>query len=575
MTKEEESLGNWPRRLLHVPSLTSLEWQPGNIYGDCKEPEYCAISYTWGRWRLRGDRVNEVSPLAVKGTPWSIPSIDPDHFTVDQIHEVIKKSTTFDTPGEPSTSHGSVEFVWIDIACIDQRWGEPRGAAEVGRQAAIFGQASKVYIWLSTQTISDLERVVDELFNSMGTATSTLLTQHIGPALECLSDIMKDPWFSSLWTLQEAFLRTPDAEILSSEGCLMQTPRGHETDARPRPGLTFLIFRATGLQDACDHVVSQNSAAENWGPDVLTTSQQLTELVDQKGLRALNSRHPMAVYHAATNRTASRDSDRVYGIQQIFGLRVGSSSPLVSEHRSYARAELEEQLGEKLLTKEPVLSQLHIYSKPVDTVGNGWRLNGSSIVPRNSFLMRWLKPEHGGDGNICEPMCTFVTRRKSGTLWGHFEGVTCSFKHVEAWCQRLDCDPKKMVPHGSTVLHIFLDNVPELQECPQVRNCPSDPSRESYGMRLGSEMKAFRKWLARRYKSKLVVLLLSRRQEDDLTPYKRLGLLILRRSSFASREKCWQRIGICQWCYTWPGLHTESNLRGEGRMWKRTSGCFG
>lgn len=45
--------GPWPRRLFHVPTMTSLKWQPGNVYGCQKEPSYHALSYTWGRWHLQ------------------------------------------------------------------------------------------------------------------------------------------------------------------------------------------------------------------------------------------------------------------------------------------------------------------------------------------------------------------------------------------------------------------------------------------------------------------------------------------------------------------------------------------
>lgn len=48
-----EELGDWPQRLLHVPTMTSYEWQPGHCYGPSKpKPEYRAISYTWGRWKI-------------------------------------------------------------------------------------------------------------------------------------------------------------------------------------------------------------------------------------------------------------------------------------------------------------------------------------------------------------------------------------------------------------------------------------------------------------------------------------------------------------------------------------------
>ena len=41
-------LGRWPHRLLHVPSMTSMGWQHGNVHGTHITPKYSAVSYTWG-----------------------------------------------------------------------------------------------------------------------------------------------------------------------------------------------------------------------------------------------------------------------------------------------------------------------------------------------------------------------------------------------------------------------------------------------------------------------------------------------------------------------------------------------
>jgi hypothetical protein len=109
-------LGNWPQRLLHVFSMTSYEWQPGNICGGCKEPKYRAISYTWGRWELKAGKKPKVKQvLEVKGVPWTIPRIDPGHLTMKTFENVIKPTRTSTVPIWPS-----VDFLWLDLTCIDQ-----------------------------------------------------------------------------------------------------------------------------------------------------------------------------------------------------------------------------------------------------------------------------------------------------------------------------------------------------------------------------------------------------------------------------------------------------------------------
>src|SRR5450432_2961675 len=118
-TYESNSLlhpeSHWPRRLLHVPSMTSLEWSAGNMYGSYMEPAYNILTYTWGRWQLR-----EGPSLAIKGVSWKVPAVDEAHFTVDGLSRVIQR-----------VSRG-VSFVWIDVACIDH---ENRAAMmeEVGK----------------------------------------------------------------------------------------------------------------------------------------------------------------------------------------------------------------------------------------------------------------------------------------------------------------------------------------------------------------------------------------------------------------------------------------------------------
>ncbi len=87
-------------------------------------------------------------------------------------------------------------FAWVDVACIPQQGAgedlQREADEEIGHQAGIFAKAHRAYIWLyglSTQQLSD---AVDGLHNG---------DWHYAKVL------FEDPWFTSLWTLQEAFLR--------------------------------------------------------------------------------------------------------------------------------------------------------------------------------------------------------------------------------------------------------------------------------------------------------------------------------------------------------------------------------
>jgi hypothetical protein len=80
---EDEALGPWPRRLLHVPSMTSFEWGPGNVYGCHQTPAYYAITYTWGRWRLKEGNFPHINAIDIHGVSWDIPRVNPERFTTD------------------------------------------------------------------------------------------------------------------------------------------------------------------------------------------------------------------------------------------------------------------------------------------------------------------------------------------------------------------------------------------------------------------------------------------------------------------------------------------------------------
>ncbi len=157
--RDPPGIGGWPRRLVHLPHWTSLEWQPGNKYGQFHEPEYCAISYTWGRYRLdnakRNKRFAKVQGIAIQGTPWAIPPVNPETaFTAAGFQSAILATAA-------TQKKSPAEFAWVDIACIDQRPGKLEGQLEIGRQAVIFKgtRSSSIWLWtLSTQTLENLLR---------------------------------------------------------------------------------------------------------------------------------------------------------------------------------------------------------------------------------------------------------------------------------------------------------------------------------------------------------------------------------------------------------------------------------
>jgi hypothetical protein len=158
----DPNIGSWPQRLLHVPSMTSVKWQPGNLYGEYKAPNYNAVSYTWGRYAFHNEKSKKYHlaksvDIDVQNC-WNIPRIDPQHFKHTEFEALIQQTCANDE---------GIDFLWLDVACIDQNSG-PQKAMEIGRQAQIFRGANNVYIWLTKLTMARLVAIWEDLERSAG-----------------------------------------------------------------------------------------------------------------------------------------------------------------------------------------------------------------------------------------------------------------------------------------------------------------------------------------------------------------------------------------------------------------------
>ncbi|KAI4219948.1 MAG: hypothetical protein L6R36_007969 [Xanthoria steineri] len=469
---DNDDIGRWPRRLLHIPSMTSLEWQPGNIYGDHVAPAYSAVSYTWGRYDLdipgvkRQKKYKNVRGIEINGIDWPVPRINPDkHFHVDHFYNLIEQ-----TCKPVDGADGGTEFLWLDVACIDQNNG-PQKMAEIGRQAIIFQNARRVFIWLTTFGADKLTHVIDTLVQSSGKYmetyqqgypvrrrpveyTSCLLGQFpdaamsvakaykpdysppsdtlpwSGAARASLDQIFIDPWFSSLWTLQEAFL-CPKAYLVPLEASPIYQDVQWERSHTPVT-LGALCSVAETLKEVVDD--KQPSALQDWeldrdNPVVLKRWKYLSEvstMLTQRGLSALASRNPMALYHVAQYRHTRNDKDRVYGIQQIFALRLGASAPGCHDldPKVFNRFNLEDQLGAALVQQYPVASQLHNFTETADR-GTGWRINASSTVPKMDIKSNIWNLDF-------QARSSFSTQKVGGQQWGVFNGYTCDLAQLAA-----------------------------------------------------------------------------------------------------------------------------------------------
>ena len=170
----------------------------------------------------------------------------------------------------------------------------------------------------------------------------------------------------------------------------------------------------------------------------------------------------MAIYGVANKRSASNDWDYIYGIQQIFGFRLGQSAVGVDPTRNFTRSELEDQLGESLNYEYPVVSQLYVFTEPVE-FGKGWHVSLSSAVPQVDPRGNAVWPPRDN------PRCSVSTRNVNGLLWGYLEGVACSFADLVAACTLLDSRPQVLeMTREKSTLTIEPDITEELNSSPEI-----------------------------------------------------------------------------------------------------------
>lgn len=117
--------------------MTSYQHSGRETYGQDEYPRYNVLIHLWGRWELGRHQKETAKALPVRGTTWTIPAVDEEHVTVEELQHVVR-----------GLEREGIEWAWIDVACINQQ-DEALKRDEVGRQADIFSRALTAFIWLS------------------------------------------------------------------------------------------------------------------------------------------------------------------------------------------------------------------------------------------------------------------------------------------------------------------------------------------------------------------------------------------------------------------------------------------
>ncbi|KAL9064112.1 MAG: hypothetical protein Q9161_009083 [Pseudevernia consocians] len=487
-------------------------------------------------------------------------------------------------------------------------------ASEIGRQARIFRKAKQVIVWLNGTAAQDLEKRTDGLIKAAANAEQRLtkpvatekqwsiipgskskipmvkIEKWLGSnlkqttskfkrnwipfyantpctllqgdeewlisALESLASLIKDRWFSSLWTLQEAFL-SQWAYIISGEVEALHVES---------PQLRSIFTACETLHGVC-----QRSVAHKIALNLPTANMevQLIDTIEKGGLAALAIENPMALYTIASQRVTSRPVDRVYGIMQVFDFQLGISSPHADPRATPDLQQLELQLGRELITRYPIMSQLHVHTQSAEQ-GQAWRVSNSSRVPALASTVGYFVTSSflGDHKTLCQFLPTDVDDKPCVS----FTGRICFFEVLRQTWSSVDRRKFYRSKKGAKSTQQIVIDSSELLPFSLFQHDPTqDLIRDVRQHRLAAELVN----LCSQRSLLISVLLLGLFSGDDGDRFN-IGLILVQESN----TDVWSRLGICIWNISPLASSRKTSqqrklLEGESNDWKRVSGVFG
>ncbi|TVY37924.1 hypothetical protein LSUB1_G006093 [Lachnellula subtilissima] len=539
----------WPKRLLHVRTMTSYPRSGYATYNGVTEPKYNIMSYTWGRYEDRSHRTRNRAPgITIKGGAWDIPIIDTTRqdngrggqikpFRVEEFEHVLR------------VVGAGVEFVWVDVACIDQNPLSPDKADQIGKQASIFQLASHAFVWLwehdeqsLNQCMTDFSYVVDKLAHSNRAPSAQLAHK----ANNAIIQFFDDAWFSSLWTLQEAFLRK-DAILLSRSG-----QKGPSTLA---PG--------SQRPDNCVHLVDATWLPKLWIAEHSSSCDpRALKAIKASGFRELISANSLGLFGMASKRTTRHECDRVYGIEQIYDFKLGNTKPAFHGPDPVVD-ELLNELGAALNQKFPIFAQMFVHTTDVRD-DNRWRIDQNVVVPTIFYSPREVHvPQipglraYGSNERGSEDQMEVIFEGPVLPLgdlvkgWENSQSFSEEERTGEAPPQSLsdeEDDAQYGPPDPKTATHDlnYLRHSIYLDEGPWMDDIPSVHARSEMAMDSDRPLQIGRDLLSMEdgYDWQILILGKLSRQVNYTTNTSEswAGILV-----FAIDDDNWRRAGICTW----------------------------
>lgn len=108
----------------------------------------------------------------------------------------------------------------------------------------------------------------------------------------------------------------------------------------------------------------------------------LGHLIERFGFFSSVYENPSLLYVATRFRSSRDPLDRIYGIMQVFGFRLGEAA---EPHRTFTLSQIENLDGETLISLSTVRAQLFVHTRPIEP-GNCWRVDHYSQIPNKMIF---------------------------------------------------------------------------------------------------------------------------------------------------------------------------------------------
>ena len=574
----------WPRRLLHVQSMRSLERQGSDTYGassPIRKPRYATVSYTWGRFETScGSR------LSIYGIPWRPPIIDPNHFTVEHFENTIRSIA----------SMSGVEFLWLDVACTEFSKQPVISTVneEICMQREIFLGASQNFIWLTGTE----GKILAEVFTTPSHITNNthgeqdIASENSGSGLSktifpALKRLLTDRWFSSLWTLQEAMV-SPHAILLSAEGFPISLPLWARQILDRERQIEIIFGNGSSVWPTLP-VEEPNSYkhenAEEWVRTGYATLRHLVELcrsiftsilsradhlprdsderraledmsntITRSGIKSLSSSNLLHLWKIAQNRHEMHLGDRIEYIHRyVFRFPTGPGTPFADSTSSNFQREA--YFSEELILHFPVLSQLFSRLYPSEE-GFSWQLDqGCEFLDLDLLFTSFGEyiPQVTTKRFITEDRPHYIELKGSACNFGNAMKLLLdqSLSSTQLMGISFDCTTVHL-PH-KTICIPDMVSVPKRQTTLQTRLQSPESQRWCIASEEQLQHITTINHLVEDTDADVRILILAQAPRLRDGPELAIGLIVLRDQGNADT---WLRIGFCFWTFQ-SGRETE------------------